>query len=85
MATIKVKLVRSLSGHPDDQVKTVLGLGLRKFGSERVLADLPQIRGMVAKVGHLIEWEKGTGEAPRKNRGAAVGPKAGTKVAAAAK
>jgi len=65
-----------LSGRPGDQVQTVHGLGLKKFGSERILADLPQIRGMVAKVGHLLHTEKGTGEAPRRSRGSKASTKA---------
>ena len=55
MAALRVKLVRGLSGHPEDHRATVRGLGLTKVGRERILQDTPDIRGMVAKVGYLLE------------------------------
>ena len=55
MAALRVKLVRGLSGHPEDHRATVRGLGLTKVGRERVLQDTPDIRGMVAKVAYLLE------------------------------
>ena len=55
MAALRVKLVRGLSGHPEDHRATVRGLGLSKVGRERVLQDTPDIRGMVAKVAYLLE------------------------------
>ena len=55
---LRVKLVRSLSGHPEDHRATVRGLGLTKVGRERVLEDTPAIRGMVAKVAFLISVEE---------------------------
>lgn len=54
---IKVKLVKSPSSASARQVATVLGLGLGKFGSERVLKDSPAVRGMIGKVRHLITFE----------------------------
>ena len=43
---LRVKLVRGLSGHPEDHRATVRGLGLTKVGRERVLPDTKDIRGM---------------------------------------
>lgn len=54
---IKVKLVKSHSGASERQVATVLGLGLNKFGSEKLLKDTPAIRGMISKVRHLVSHE----------------------------
>jgi large subunit ribosomal protein L30 len=54
---IKVKLVRSHSGASERQVATIVGLGLKKFGSEKLLKDTPAIRGMINKVRHLVDHE----------------------------
>jgi large subunit ribosomal protein L30 len=54
---IKVKLVKSHSGASERQVATIRGLGLEKFGSERLLQDTPAIRGMINKVRHLVTHE----------------------------
>jgi large subunit ribosomal protein L30 len=58
MAAIKVKLVRGLAGIPADQRLTVVGLGLKKTNSTKILPDTPQTLGMIAKVGYLLEWER---------------------------
>ena len=54
---IKIKLIKSPSSASAQQVATVKGLGVWKFGSERLLKDTPQIRGMLNKVRHLIAFE----------------------------
>lgn len=54
---LKVKLVKSHSGSSERQVATVIGLGLTKFGSERLLKDTAAIRGMLNKVRHLVTSE----------------------------
>ncbi len=62
---IKVKLVRSVCGRIPKQRETVLGLGLTRTGDERVLEDTPSVRGMVAKVSHLVSiTEEGLSMAP---------------------
>jgi large subunit ribosomal protein L30 len=55
MATIKVKQIKSTIGKPKTQVKVLKALGLGRIGKVNELKDTPEIRGMVAKVGHLIE------------------------------
>jgi large subunit ribosomal protein L30 len=55
---LRVKLVRGLSGHPEDHRATVRGLGLTKVGRERVLEDTPSIRGMLGKVSYLVSVEE---------------------------
>ena len=58
MAALRVKLVRSMSGHPGDHRATLRGLGLTRVGKQRIVEDTPAIRGMVKKVGYLIEVEE---------------------------
>lgn len=52
---IKVKLIHSTIGRDAKQEKVVKGLGLRKLYSVRELEDTPAIRGMVAKIPHLVK------------------------------
>ena len=58
MAAIKVKLVHGLSGISADHRATIVGLGLKKTNSEKILPDTPQTLGMISKVSYLIEWER---------------------------
>jgi large subunit ribosomal protein L30 len=55
---MKIKVVqrKSCIGRPKSQRETLRGLGLTKMHQERILNDTPAIRGMIAKVDHLIEW-----------------------------
>jgi large subunit ribosomal protein L30 len=52
-----ITLVRSLIGYPRRQRETAKGLGLRKINSRVVRPDRPEIRGMIAKISHLVEVE----------------------------
>lgn len=54
---LKVKLTKSFSGANERQLRTIQGLGLRKFNQERLLMDTPEIRGMIFKVRHLVSHE----------------------------
>ena len=56
--SLKVKLVRSMSGHTEQHRETLRGLGLGRVGRERVLQDTPAIRGMINQVSYLIEWSE---------------------------
>jgi large subunit ribosomal protein L30 len=58
MNRLKVTLRRSTLSREQDQLATVMGLGLRKIGDERVLENTPAVRGMVKKVLHLIQVEE---------------------------
>ena len=40
-----------------DQRATLVGLGLNRIGRKSVLDDTPSIRGMIAKVRHLVAVE----------------------------
>ena len=41
------------------QEKTLIGLGLNKRGKKRELVDTPAVRGMVAKVVHMVRIVEG--------------------------
>jgi large subunit ribosomal protein L30 len=53
--TITVKWVKSVIGRPDDQKKTIQGLGFKRLSQTLTLPDRPQIRGMINRVSHLLE------------------------------
>ena len=55
MAKIIVKQVRSTIGLPEAQVKIVKALGLGRIGKTKEVEDSASVRGMVAKVSHLVE------------------------------
>lgn len=44
-------------GRPKDQRATLVGLGLNKMHRSRTLEDTPAVRGMIAKVHHLVRVE----------------------------
>jgi large subunit ribosomal protein L30 len=52
--TVKVTLVKGLAGTKADHRATVVGLGLRRLNSSRVLQDTPEVRGMINKVAYLV-------------------------------
>jgi large subunit ribosomal protein L30 len=53
--TIKVTWTKSAIGRPENQRKTVRGLGFKRLHQTLILPDRPQIRGMINRVGHLLE------------------------------
>ena len=55
---VKIKLVKSFAGSPRDHLDTIRGLGLKKFGQERILKDTPAVRGMIFKVKHLLSQQE---------------------------
>ena len=56
--TLRITLVRSTIGRPADQGRTVSSLGLRRLNSTVERPDNPSIRGMVAKIKHLVKVEE---------------------------
>jgi large subunit ribosomal protein L30 len=58
MAELKVTQVRSSIGTKPKHRGTLRALGLRKLGQSNVLPDRPEIRGMIARVPHLINVEE---------------------------
>jgi large subunit ribosomal protein L30 len=55
---LKVTLVRSTIGTKPKHRGTVRALGLRKIGSSNTLPDRPEVRGMLARVPHLVAVEE---------------------------
>jgi large subunit ribosomal protein L30 len=55
--TLKVTLLKSLSGTKSDHRATVRGLGLRRLNHTVELLDTPAVRGMVNKVAYLVRVE----------------------------
>jgi len=51
---ITVTQVKSGAGRIPAQIATLKGLGLGKCNSSSVLEDTPAVRGMIAKVSHLV-------------------------------
>lgn len=52
--TIVVRQVASTIRRPEIQARTLRGLGLTGIGSTRELEDTPSVRGMAAKIPHLV-------------------------------
>lgn len=52
--SLKVEQIRSLIGRPMEQRLIVRGLGLKRIRHQRELQDNECIRGMIAKVPHLV-------------------------------
>ncbi|WAJ30830.1 50S ribosomal protein L30 [Antarcticirhabdus aurantiaca] len=52
--TLTVEQTGSPIRRPVDQRQTLIGLGLNKLHRRRVLEDTPAVRGMIAKVKHLV-------------------------------
>ena len=57
MGKLRITLKKSTIGRPPRQGQTVRALGLRKIRQSVVHEDNPQIRGMVAAIEHLVDWE----------------------------
>ena len=66
-ATGKLKLtqMRSVIDRPKDQKDTVRRLGLHRINDSVVKDDRPEIRGMIAKVRHLVSVEDAGQDAKR--------------------
>lgn len=53
-AKVTVEQTGSPIGRPAAQRQTLIGLKLNKIGRRSSLEDTPAVRGMIAKVGHLV-------------------------------
>ena len=58
MTGLKVTLVRSQIGIKPKQRGTLRALGLGRIGSSNTLPDRPEVRGMLARVPHLVKVEE---------------------------
>lgn len=59
---LKVTLVKSMIGHPEKHRKILRGMGLTRVNRTVLLKDIPQIRGMIDKVSHMVSAEEATDE-----------------------
>ena len=58
MAELKVTQIKSTIGQKPKQRGTIRALGLGRIGKTNTLPDRPEIRGMIARVPHLITVEE---------------------------
>jgi large subunit ribosomal protein L30 len=57
-AKLRIRQIKSASGHTQDQHRTLRALGIRRMHHAVVHNDTPQIRGMVFKIRHLVRVEQ---------------------------
>lgn len=55
--TVRIKWVVSFIGCPRDMRQTIRGLGFRRMQQVIEHQDTPEVRGMIAKVRHLVKIE----------------------------
>jgi large subunit ribosomal protein L30 len=55
MSKVTVRQTASPIRRKSDQRATLVGLGLNRIGRTAVLEDTPAVRGMIAKVAHMVE------------------------------
>lgn len=58
MARLRVTQTRGGTGKPEGQRRTLVALGLRRVRQTVEHEDRPEIRGMIAKVRHLVDVEE---------------------------
>ena len=58
MAELKVTQVKSAIGSKPKHRGTLRALGLGRIGKSHTLPDRPEIRGMIARVPHLVTVEE---------------------------
>ena len=52
--TVRIKMIGSVIGCPEEQRATVRGLGLRRLQQVVEREDTPMVRGMINKIPHLV-------------------------------
>lgn len=57
-ARLRITLVRSPIGYPKKQKATAQALGLRRMNQSVEHDDVPEIRGMVNKIIHMVQVEE---------------------------
>lgn len=55
---LRITLRRSGIGAPEDQKATIKALGISKLNQTVVHEDTPQVRGMIRKIGHLLDVDE---------------------------
>lgn len=57
--TLTVEQIASPIRRTADQTATLKGLGLNKMRRKKTLEDTPAVRGMIAKVAHMVRVVEG--------------------------
>jgi large subunit ribosomal protein L30 len=60
VSTLVITQRRSRNGSDQRQRDTLRSLGLHRIGQSVEHEDTPQVRGMIAKVAHLVEVSEGS-------------------------
>ncbi len=55
---LRVTYSKSAIGYNKEQKRTIAALGLRKLGQTVEKPDTPAVRGMIARVNHLVKVEE---------------------------
>jgi large subunit ribosomal protein L30 len=58
MAKLRITWIKSAIGYQERQKLTIKALGLRRLHQTVEHADTPTMRGMVARVSHLVRVEE---------------------------
>jgi len=58
MATVKIKLVKSLNGRLKKHIATAESLGLRKIGQVTIQPDNEMTTAKIRQIGYLLEVTK---------------------------
>lgn len=58
MATVRIKLTKSLIGRLPKQRKTVAALGLKKIGQSVEKEMTPSLHGMIEVIKHMVQVEE---------------------------
>ena len=58
MNKIKITQIKSAVNRKENQKRTMKALGLRRLHQTVIHQDVPQIRGMIHKVAHLVMVEE---------------------------
>ena len=57
MSSLRITQVRSTIGRPQGQRDMVRTLGLKRIRHSVTRADSREVRGILNKIPHLVEWE----------------------------
>jgi large subunit ribosomal protein L30 len=57
VAKLRIKWVKSGIGYPKEQKLTLRALGLRRLNQTIEQEDTSSIKGMIARVSHLVTYE----------------------------
>ena len=55
---LRITQIRSYIGYNARQRKVLIGMGITRNGRTVILEDTPSIRGMIAKIPHLVRVEE---------------------------